>query len=228
MSSISLFQVSSVFFTGVLTGLSPCIYPMVPISLAHFSKVDGPQKTSRVLLYLIGQVSGLTCLALLAVKLGEVFGFTAQTPWVQMGFGIVLLLLAIFLFKGQLPSIFNRWNNTSILNSPTCSNGPETPSISRSFVMGVTASLIASPCSSPALGGVLSTISQTGSLSVGGGLIFIYSLGLTGPFALLGLGVVNLKKLPKSSRVVPYAHKALVILLLAQGVWMIVRGVQSM
>ena len=108
METIVLSKLATVFGAGLLTSLSPCVYPMIPISLGYFGHQAKAGRKLNVVLFFIGQVLVFTLLGLVAASLGEIFGFSSQNPWIQLTVGLLLLLFALAsLFKFH-PQFFTK------------------------------------------------------------------------------------------------------------------------
>ena len=89
------------------------------------------------------------------------------------------------------------------------------------LIAGVLSALIASPCSTPVLGGVLVLISQSESIIEGMFLMFMYGLGLSTLFLILGLGLFKVSRLPRAGLWMRYFHKVSIVLLFGSGVYFI-------
>jgi cytochrome c biogenesis protein CcdA len=218
MDSIFLQSFSS-FSAGLLSSLSPCVYPMIPISLGFLGLNSEGSKTMRVWLFFIGQVIGFTGLGLVAVQLGEIFGFTSESPLLNGAIGIALITFGISSWHGHLPAFFQRWNSIrppKWLTSQGSWFGP--------IFIGIGSAIMASPCTSPILGSVLVMLSQTGSFTAGVILMTLYAIGASLVFLLLGLGLFQMKKLPRSGAWMRRVHRISSIGILVAGVYYIYRA----
>ncbi len=183
------------FGSGFLTSLTPCVYPMIPITLSIFG-ARGPSVTRRrALLLATAYVMGLgltfAALGVLSALLGS--GAQIGTRLANPLFVVPLVLLFVALaasmfgaFELQLPS---RLQNAL---SAVGGAGP-----GGAFAMGLVGGLIAAPCTGPFLAGALLYVASTGSAGLGASLLFAYALGMGVLF--WGLAAFALS-LPKSGR----------------------------
>ena len=224
--SVLMLQSLSIFGTGILTSLTPCVYPMIPLTLGYLgmNAENGQQKRLRVFGLILGQIVAFTILGIIAVSLGEILGFSSQMPAVQIGTGLVLLVLALVSYRGNLPSFFNKWNGKMMAGQNVTLEKHPATAFFQSAGIGAISALVASPCSSPMLGGVLATIAQTGSLLTGAYLMFLYASGLSLLFLVLGLGIVQAKKIPKGGKFLAIVHKISTILLVVGGCYFLALG----
>lgn len=217
LSLTLLTQAAGVFGTGVLASLSPCVYPMLPITLGFLSSQANNQNGKRsVLMYAFGQSLALFLIGILAVQLGETLGFSSQSPGVNYTVGILLLLAGVFSIRGKLPRFFDRWNSVS---AKVSGRGPLA-----SFALGASAALVASPCTSPILGGVLALMATAETQSQGLLLMLMYSSGFTLVYLLLGLGILKANRLPRSGRWMTKVHKASSFVLVLTGAYFLYLG----
>lgn len=205
--------VGAAFGAGFLASLSPCIYPMLPITIGFLTKQSSEDQSSnrskklQVLAFFLGQVISFTALGLAAVKVGEIFGFSSQSKNVNIFVGVMLLGFAYASFSNRLQVIFSKFNQ--LLPQGKRSS----PTVMAGFLFGATSALVASPCTSPVLGGVLGQIASQANFWSGVFQMLAFSMGMGFIFLIAGLGLVNIKKLPKSGNWLKYVHKATTLIL---------------
>lgn len=207
------------FGAGFLTSLTPCVYPLIPISLGFLGSGQNQNNRLSVVMFSIGQTLVFAAFGLLAVSLGEVFGSFSQDPRLQIGVGSFFLILGYFSWKGQLPALFSKLQIGS---------GPNSKKIPRPVIAlfaGASSALIASPCATPVLGGVLALVSQAKNQFSGALLMTAYGFGLSFIFLALGLGLVSAGKIPKSGRWLQVFHKISVAALILSGFYFTWKGV---
>ena len=146
-------QAASAFAAGLGISLSPCVYPMIPISVGYLgsNSTDSINPKLKVLGFFLGQVTAFTLLEIAAVLLGEVLGFSSEIPWVQVVTGILLLAFAYASFFDRLPAFMTRSSGGSSRRAD---------SLLSAFIVGASSAAIASPCTSPMVGGILAAVSQ--------------------------------------------------------------------
>ena len=182
-----------VFLGGLLTSFTPCVYPMIPITLA----VIGAQATGGKfrgfvlsLFYVLGIAVTFSTLGVIAAKTGGLFGSYAQHPVA------IVLIAAIFLLMGlSMLGVF-------VLQMPSALasklQGKRRSGFVGAWLTGLVAGLIVSPCISPLLVVILTFVAKTGSIVMGVGLLFTFALGLGVLFIIIGTFSGVLKNLPRS------------------------------
>lgn len=209
-------QALGVFGTGILASLSPCVYPMLPITIGFIGKqADGKSRNASIWLFTLGQSLALFAIGIIAVQIGETFGFSSQSPWVQVPIGLLLILFGVVCWKGKLPNFASKWNRFS----DEATGGTKKSGLLGAFLLGVSAALVASPCTSPILGGVLVLLSTSSSRFEGMLLMLLYSLGFSALFLFAGLGVLRMSRLPRSGPWLGKIHALSSILLIVAGLY---------
>lgn len=185
----------SVFIAGILTSFTPCIFPMLPITISilgyHADKNSRFKNFSRALAYVLGIAITYSTLGVIAALTGSLFGAMLTNKFVLSG--LVLLFFAMSLsmwgaFELQAPAfIRNRFGT-----------GKGQHSLLGALVMGLVAGIVASPCVGPVLVSVLTYVSTTKNALLGFSLLFTFAIGLGLIFIVIGLFSSALKLLPKS------------------------------
>ena len=182
-----------VFAGGILTSLTPCVYPLIPITVSIFGANESTGFLKSFLLslvYVIGIVVTYSILGVAVASTGAVFGQIMANPWVVGFISLILVTLGLSMFgvfEIQLPSaVQNRLNTVGGAG------------FAGAFAMGTVAGVIAAPCTGPALAVVLTYIATTGSLFLGFWLMFTYALGMG--LLFIGIGTFSglLSALPRS------------------------------
>lgn len=185
-----------VFFAGLLTSLTPCVFPMIPITLAVLGSTANQRGhwagfvTSLV--YVFGIALTYALLGVAAASTGSLFGALLGHPYVVYPLAIVFVIMALSmygLFEVRAPAFV-----TSRLN---IGKSPYRGRLS-AFFAGLVAGVVASPCVGPVLIAVLAYIAQTQNLFLGFFLMFTFALGMGVLFLILGTFSQLLAYLPKS------------------------------
>lgn len=209
---------ATTFFAGFLTSLTPCVYPMIPLSIGYLgSRGQGLQKRT-LLAFTFGQVLMFSLMGLAAVQLGEVFGFLSESKYIQIATGLLLGTFAYYSWKEQLPHFLSK------LNFARKSDSTKPFSLFSAIAAGLLSTIVASPCSTPVLGGVLLMISKTESIYQGVFLMILYGLGLSTIFLVLGLGLFKSKNLPRSGVWMKRVHFTSVLLLAGSSIYFLGKG----
>ena len=198
------------FGAGFVASLTPCVYPILPITISFFSRRS---KTHRdliglAILYMMGMVITYTTLGLIAALTGKVFGTLTMTPLIWSGVGSLIVILAAV----QMGWIHIRIPSRLIPHSKSA------------FVMGLSSGLIAAPCTAPILGGILTFIATTQNLLYGGMLMFSFSVGLSLILICLALFTGFISRLPKSGPWLLWIERGSGVLFLGVGLYFIYLG----
>ena len=185
------------FFTGLVLTLTPCVLPLVPITIGYFSRQSegGGQPITMSTLYVLGLATVYSTLGTVAALSGSLFGAALQSPWVIGGIAVILTCLALSMF-GILPDL----QLPSSLQSKL--GGGRTGRFG-AFFMGGAMGLIAAPCVGPGVVSLLTFVAKLGAemstlraALLGGSLFFVLSLGLGAPFFLVGMGAASIRPGP--------------------------------
>jgi cytochrome c-type biogenesis protein len=185
------------FGAGVLTSLTPCIYPMIPITVGVIGGTarKGRSRT-RIALLTLTYVAGLALLyatlGLIAGLSGSLFGTVGSNPWARFAIGNLLLLFGLAMldvFPVSAPERLVQW-----------AGGLKGGSFPAVFLLGATSGLVAAPCGAPAFGAVLTWVAGTRSAALGFLYLFVFSLGMTALLVVVGLFSGTLVALPRSGR----------------------------
>ena len=138
-----------------------------------------------------------------------------QNPFVLLAFGLVLLALAGSLFGFYHLRLPQAWHQSIDQLAGRQKGG----SVVGAFILGGLSTLIASPCITAPLAGVLAFIAQTGSVALGGGLLFIMALGMGLPLLFIALEVRIL--IPTTGRWMVWLQRTLGVLLVGLAIWIV-------
>lgn len=180
-----------VFLSGLALNLTPCVYPLIPITVGFFGRQGGGKggKTfGLAVAYVLGMSVTYSALGVFAALTGSLFGAWLQKPAVLFGIaGVVLALsLSMFgLFEIRAPHF---------LTDRTGSKG----GVLGALTMGLFVGFVAAPCIGPFVLSLLTYVAQRGSVLLGFGLFFTLAMGLGVPYLVLGTASGSLGKLPRS------------------------------
>jgi thiol:disulfide interchange protein DsbD len=189
-----------VFVAGILTSFTPCIFPMIPITLAilgHSAERKRSINFFYSLLYVLGIATTYSILGLIAASTGALFGSLLGSSWALSFIAIIFLLMSLGmfgLFEIKLPHALER----KLHIKHEAHSQSHIKGFIKAFLSGLVAGLVASPCVGPVLVSILTYVGQTKDMFLGFALLFTYALGLGQIFLLLG-AVTEVKTfLPKS------------------------------
>ncbi len=185
-----------VFLGGFLTSLTPCVYPIIPITIGYIGSKSKNSKWKGFILslfFVLGLSITYSLLGIIAAKTGAVFGSLMQTPPVLGIIAAIFIIMAISMFGAfdiQLPSSI-----AGKLQSSSNKKG-----ILGAILIGMITGLIAAPCVGPIIISLLAWIAKTGSIFLGFWLLFIFAWGMGILFIIIGTFAGILNTLPKSGK----------------------------
>ncbi len=195
LSSSPALALGALFAAGVLTSLTPCMYPMIPITVSIISGTAREDQTRArtvglTLTYVVGLATLYAFLGMLAGLTGTLFGTVSASPWALLAIGNLLLLFGLFMldvFPVPIPRRLLDWAGRR-----------EGGSYGAVFLLGATSGVVTAPCGAPAFAVVLTWVAATGAGLMGFVYLFVFSLGMTAILVVAGLFSGTLAALPRS------------------------------
>ena len=202
LSHLGAPAIAIVFLAGLLTSLTPCMLSMLPIAIGYiggYSNNSGngnsgngetserslAQAAAQSSWFALGLATTLALMGIISAGIGQVYG--------QVGFGLPIVVSLVAIAMGLnllelLPLRFPSFDTLALI--------PDNVSTSmRSYLVGLTFGLVASPCSTPVLATLLAWVGSTGKPVMGGVLLFAYAIGYVFPLVLAGTFTASLEKL---------------------------------
>ncbi|HSJ13802.1 MAG TPA: cytochrome c biogenesis protein CcdA [Longimicrobiales bacterium] len=207
-----LLAVMTLFGAGLLTSLTPCIYPMIPITAGVISGTVGTEAPRRrtiglTMTYVLGLALFYALLGLLAGLSGTLFGTVSASPWARFAIGNLLLVFGLAMldvFPVTAPGRLLTWVSSL--------RGGSYPAV---FLLGATSGIVAAPCGAPAFAAVLTWVATTRSALLGFAYLFVFSLGMSALLVLVGISSGAAAWLPRSGRWLGIIKKLAGILMIA-------------
>lgn len=219
-NEIGFMLVATVFAAGLLTSLTPCVYPMLPITVAVVGNHANNKWQASIysLLYVLGLATTYAGLGVLAASAGQLFGAIATHP-VTLG---AIALICLFMAASMMGWInLPQWQ-------PTTSSGKKQRTVpARVFLMGLLSGLVMAPCTSPVLGMLLMYVGSQGEPVLGGVMMFSFALGMSALLVAAGIfsGLLNL--LPRSGNWLNVIKYLLAALMAGAGFYFLWQSAQS-
>ncbi|MCF7801903.1 MAG: thioredoxin family protein [Candidatus Marinimicrobia bacterium] len=180
-----------IFLGGLALNLTPCVYPLIPITVSFF----GGRDTSRgktfqaALAYVLGIAITYSILGVVAASTGALFGSLLTNPIVLIGIAVLLVALSLSMFgvyEFRLPS------------GLMLAAGQSRSGVLGALFMGLTLGIVAAPCVGPFVIGLLTYVAQLQSVVLGFWMFFILALGLGLPYLFLAMFSSRIHNLPRS------------------------------
>jgi cytochrome c-type biogenesis protein len=195
LSHHPLLALVTLFGAGLVTSLTPCVYPMIPITAGILSGTSAGQpsraRTLRLTLtYATGLALFYAVLGLIAGLTGSLFGTVSASPWARFAIGNLLLVFGLAMLD-----VFPLSAPRRLLEWAAGLAGGSYPAV---FLLGATSGVVAAPCGAPAFAAVLTWVATTRSAALGFIYLFVFSLGMTALLVVVGLFSGSLASLPKA------------------------------
>ncbi|MBI4781812.1 MAG: sulfite exporter TauE/SafE family protein [Oscillatoriophycideae cyanobacterium NC_groundwater_1537_Pr4_S-0.65um_50_18] len=181
-------SVGIIFLAGLLTSLTPCMLSMLPITIGYIGGYEAKtriQAAAQSTWFALGLATTLAALGILAAIAGKIYG--------QVGIGLPIVVSIIAILMGlnlldALPIQLPNWGGMDWISK-------DLPEGVRSYLIGLTFGLVASPCSTPVLATLLAWTATTQDPFLGGVLLISYTAGYVAPLILAGTFTASVKKL---------------------------------
>lgn len=184
---------AAVFLAGVLVSFTPCVYPVIPLTLGFIGARSAGSRWKGFVLslfYVLGMALTYACLGAFASLSGKLFGGVGSSPWTYFAVANVCLVLGLSML--------------GVFEIPQLSIGNVAQQKRKgyfgAFVIGLVSGLIVGPCTAPALAAVLVYVGSKQNLLYGFSLLFTFGYGVGFLMILLGTFSGLLGALPKSGK----------------------------
>lgn len=181
-----------IFLGGLALNLTPCVYPLIPITVSYFGAQASGSKSQSILMgvfYALGMSITYSVLGVFAALTGSLLGTALQNPVVILGIALILVILGTSMFGlfdirvPQSLALIGNKNRSGYFGS---------------VLMGLTVGFIAAPCIGPFVLSLLVYVGKLGSPLTGFLLFFVLSMGLGLPYIFLAASSSSISKLPRS------------------------------
>ena len=202
-----------VFLGGLGLTLTPCVYPIIPITISYFGGQAEGRRGGVVLhavLYVLGMAITYSILGVIAAFTGGLFGAALTYPPVLIVIALVLIALSLSMFdvyEFRMPAFLNRIA------------GGGQKGYFGTVLMGLTVGIVAAPCIGPFILGLLTYVGNRGDVLLGFSLFFVLALGLGVPFLILGIFSGALNRLPRSGAWMVWVRKIFGFILIAMAAY---------
>ena len=206
----SLLALGLAYIGGILSSLTPCIYPMIPITIGvvggiqtHHEERNPRGILMRGIAYVAGMAIIYAFLGVLAGLTGRVFGSFTNTPKWYIGLSLfmsfsALMMMDVIPFDPQ--GMLDRLKRAMGLSSASKLNTEKEATLVGAFVLGASSGFIAAPCTTPVLSAILAYIAQTQSVMLGLGLMIFFAFGLGTLLIAIAAFAGSIRKLPRAGQ----------------------------
>lgn len=211
LASSPLLALGAMFGAGLLTSLTPCVYPMIPITSAVIAGTAREQQSKArticlTLTYAVGLATLYAILGAIAGMSGQLFGTVSASPWARLAIGNLLLLFALVMLD-VLPVPVPQ----KLLQRAAQTEGGSYGAV---FLMGAMSGVVAAPCGAPAFAVVLTWVAATGAGLMGFVYLFVFSLGMTALLVAVGLFSGTVALLPRSGVWMVWVKRAAALIMI--------------
>lgn len=204
-----------IFLWGLALNLTPCVYPLIPITTSYFagqSTGSTAKVFSLALVYVLGMALMYSVLGVLAATSGALFGAALQSPMVLVFIALVMVGLAL--------SMFGVYEIRVPMALTNFAGGSRSGYFGALF-MGLTMGIVAAPCIGPVVLGLLTYVAKSADPVLGFGMFFVLALGLGVPYLFLGTFSGLLKNLPRSGTWMVWVKKVFGVIMLAMAIYFV-------
>jgi thioredoxin:protein disulfide reductase len=184
-----IYAAGAALLGGFLVSLTPCVYPMITITVSVFGARTAKSRAQALALsscFVLGIIAMFVPLGVVAGLTGSVFGTLLSNRWVNIVIAVVFAALAASMFGAfemVLPErLMQRLGGVGGIG------------YGGAFMLGLVCGIVAAPCTGPVLTGILLWIGRTQSAWLGAAAMTAFSVGLGIPFWLVGVFAVSLPK----------------------------------
>ena len=206
-----------VFVGGILTSFTPCVYPIIPITIGYI----GGASTGKPLrglglsaIFVLGIAVVYSSLGLVSAATGTLFGSISGSPWVTVVVAGIFAIMGISMlgaFDIALPSSMQTKLQT----------GGKGGGLLGPLVIGMVSGLVMAPCVGPVIVALLAWVAQTHNLLLGWALLFVFSLGLGLLFLVIGTFAGAIQALPRAGGWMETVKKGFGWILLAAALYLL-------
>ncbi|MEI6633959.1 MAG: cytochrome c biogenesis protein CcdA [Chlamydiota bacterium] len=163
----------AVYIGGLLVSLTPCVYPVIPITVAFIGGQSGGSRWkgfSLSVVYVLGMSCTYTVLGSVAALTGTLFGRVQSSPWTYLAVANVCILLGLSMFDVfalPLPRFLSGMRP-----------GKPRAGLAGAFLVGAASGLVLGPCTAPVLAVLLGYVAGEGNVVFGTSLLFVFALGM--------------------------------------------------
>ncbi len=218
----SIAALAVVFVAGLLTSFTPCVYPMIPVTVTFIGGAAAGSRRRAVslsMIYVLGMALIYASLGMVTAMLGKTFGRFTYNPWIYGGVGALIVFFGITML------------DIVTIPAPRFFTGVQSAGVRRgghvgALLMGLAAGFIAAPCTAPVLGLLLVYVSRSRNVLWGGTLLLVFALGLGSLLMLLGIFSGMFASLPRAGAWMNWIKRTFGVLMIVVGGWFLYQSLR--
>jgi thiol:disulfide interchange protein DsbD len=209
------------FLGGVAISLTPCVYPLIPVTAGYIGASSVGSKLKGFifsLIYVTGVAVTYAILGLIAALTGDIFGKISSSPVAHLIVGVIIILFGfamLDLLRVPFPSLAKSYQHKKKNYFST-------------FILGLSSGLVISPCLTPVLGSIILYLTTKKNLFYGATLLLSFGYGMGLILILVGTFSAILVNLPKSGRWMVYIKRACASVLIIIGSYLIFTAIRRL
>jgi len=183
------FALLVIFAAGLATALTPCVYPMIAITVSVFGAKDAKSRFQGMMLslcFVLGIAAFFTPLGVVSAALGFGMGELNSSIWVSVSLATLFLIMAASMFGAFDMALPDKLQDKLTEVGGSGYKG--------AFGLGFVNGIIAAPCTGPVITVLMGYVGATGSIGFGALSFFVYAMGLGVLFFVVGTFAVSLPK----------------------------------
>ncbi len=184
------------FLLGLLLSLTPCIYPMIPITVGLLQAQGNKSVVSNFILssmYSLGLATTFSIMGLIAASTGNIFGYLMASPM------FVLCIVSLLTYFGlSMFGLYNLYIPRFMQKKQSLSTEKKSNPYLSIFIFGLASGTFSSPCVSPGLLLILSAVSTLSNVFMGFLLLFVFGIGISAPLLIIGTFSGSMNVLPRA------------------------------
>jgi thioredoxin:protein disulfide reductase len=198
----------AIFVLGLALNLTPCVYPLIPITIGYFGQQSGSRTGRRAALsslYVLGIAITYSALGVFSALSGKLFGAWLQHPAVLIFFALLMVTMATSMFGAfelQAPQLITKRSGGQA-------------GMAGALTMGLVIGIVAAPCVGPFVISLIALVSSLQSPFLGFLMFFVLALGLGLPYLFLGIFASAATSIPRSGEWMLQVKKAMGFILIA-------------
>ena len=217
----SILAYPAAFAGGLLASLTPCTYPLIPLTIAFVGSRTAATRKQGLLLsvcYAAGIAVVYALLGAGAALSGKIFGLVSTHPLTNLAVGVIFLITALSMLgviTVPLPALLSGGNTN------------KRGGLVGAFSFGLCSGLVISPCTAPVLGALLLFVASRQNVIFGMSLLFVFACGMC--TILLGIGAVTglTALLPRSGPWMVKVKRGLALVMAGSGGYFIYQAVTN-